>query len=148
MLGRDPRHFGQQRQGLDLAGAAVHQRDPLGDVLGIVADPLDHAGDLERGDGLAKVACHRRAKRDQLDRALLGLDLERVELRVVLDDSRAPSKSRWIRQRMASPDRMFGESAHLADQRAKPIDVLVERLDRMPAGLLLHIVAPISRSGQ
>ena len=36
-------------------------------------------------------------------------------------------------------DRMFGEAAHLADERAKPFDVLVERLDRMSAGLLLHL---------
>ena len=33
-------------------------------------------------------------------------------------------------------DRMLGEPAHLADERAQPVDVLVERLERMSAGLL------------
>ena len=78
-LGRDARHLGQQRQRLDLA-RPVDLGHPLGDVLGIIADALDHARDLERGDDVAKVGRHRRAKRDQLDRAALGLDLERIEL--------------------------------------------------------------------
>ena len=38
-------------------------------------------------------------------------------------------------------DRMFGKAAHLADERAKPFDILVERLDRMSAGLLYHVVS-------
>jgi hypothetical protein len=39
----------------------------LGDVLGIVADALDHADDLQRRDHLAQVVRHRRAQRDDLD---------------------------------------------------------------------------------
>jgi len=34
---------------------------------------------------------------------------------------------------------MLGEAAHLADQRAEPLDVLVERLEGMAARLLLHV---------
>ena len=48
---------------------------------------------------------------------------------------------------MASLDRMFGQAAHLADERAQPFDILVERFQRMSAGLL-HSPAPISRSGR
>ncbi len=33
---------------------------------------------------------------------------------------------------------VFGEPAHLADERAQALDVLVERLERVTAGLLLH----------
>ena len=33
-------------------------------------------------------------------------------------------------------DGMFGKPAHLADERAQPVDILVERLERMSAGLL------------
>ena len=135
-LGRDPRHFRKQGHRLDLA-RAVEQRDPLGDVLGIIADTLDHARDLERRDDVAQVAGHRRAKRDQLHGAPLGFDLERVELLVVLDDACAPSVSRWIEAAHGFADRMLREPAHLADQRAQPLDVLVERLERM-SGLLLH----------
>ena len=137
MLGRDPRHFRKQRQRLDLAGV-LEQRDALGDVLGIVADALDHARNLERRDDVAKVARHRRAKRDQLDRAALGLDLERVELLVVLDDLRGALEVALDEAAHRFADRMFGKAAHLADERAQAIDVFVERLERMSAGLLLH----------
>ncbi len=44
-----------------LAGA-LELRDALGDVLGIVADALDHARNLERGDDFAQVVGHRRAQ--------------------------------------------------------------------------------------
>ena len=122
--------------------------DALGDVLGIVADALDHAGDLERGDDVAKVAGHRRAKRDQLDRPALGLDLERVELVVVLRRLRAaPSTSRCDQAAHRFADRMLGKAAHLADERAQPVEILVERLERMSAALL-HRSAPISRIGR
>ena len=47
-LGGDPRHFRQQRDRPD--PAVLDARHPLGDILGIVADPLDHAGDLQRRD--------------------------------------------------------------------------------------------------
>jgi hypothetical protein len=35
---------------------------------------------------------------------------------------------------------MFGKAAHLADQRAKAVEILIESLERMFAGLL-HIVS-------
>jgi hypothetical protein len=86
-------------------------RHPLGDVLRIIADPLDHAGDLERGDDVAQVVGHRRAK------AMSWTPAAR---------SRSPARRASCRARRrlralvaltsaASPrDRMFGETAHLA----------------------------------
>ena len=44
-------------------------------------------------------------------------------------------------------DRVLGKAAHLADERAQPLQVLVEGFQRMFAGLLHH-EAPISRSGR
>ena len=112
---------------------SLEQRHALGDILGIVADPLDHAGDLQRGDDVAQVAGHRRAQRDQLDGAPLGLDLERVELLVVLDDLGGAVEVALHQAAHRLADRMFGQAAHLADERAQPVEVLVERLDRMSA---------------
>ena len=117
----------------------LEQRDPLGDILGIVADPLDDAGDLERRDSVTKVARHRRAKRDQLHRALLGLDLE-------------PSISCRARRRVARlrcPARSGSASPRGWRVRASPpISLMSPRsrsisssnaLMRM-AGLLLHVL--------
>ena len=70
----------------------------------------------------------------QLDRAALGLDLERVELLVVLDDLLRAFEVALDEAAHRFADGMLGEPAHLADERAQPVEILVERLDRMSAG--------------
>ena len=60
------------RVGADLAAR-------LGDVLGIVADPLDDARDLECGDDLAQIVGHRCAQRDDVDHCALDFCLEFVD---------------------------------------------------------------------
>ena len=57
----------------------------LRDVHRVIADALEIVRDLDRADDEAKVARHRLLQREQRDRALLDLDLERVELRVAGD---------------------------------------------------------------
>ena len=47
-------HCRQQCQRFE-PGAAIDHSDPLGDILGIVADPFDYACNLERGDDFAQV---------------------------------------------------------------------------------------------
>ena len=145
-LGRDPRHFRHQRDRLNLADI-LEQGHALGDVLGIVPDALDHARDLERGDDVAKVAGHRCAQRDQLHRAAFGLDLKRVELLVVLDDPLGAFEVAVDQAAHRFADRMLGQPAHLADERAQPIEILVEYFERMSAGGC-HCLAPISRNGR
>jgi hypothetical protein len=115
-LGRDPRHFGEQRQGPDLA--VLDARHALGDVLGIVADPLDHAGDLERGDDLAQIVGHRRAQGDDLHRLALDLGLERVDPGVALDDRGGGLRIAADERLHGVADRRLGEAAHLAWCRA------------------------------
>jgi hypothetical protein len=51
----------------------------LRDVLGIVADALDHADDLQCRDHLAQVVRQRRAQRDDLDHQAFHLGLQRVD---------------------------------------------------------------------
>jgi len=126
-LGGDARHFGHQRHRLDVADI-LQQRDALGDVFGVIANALDHARNLERGDDIAQVAGHRRAQRDQLDRAALGLDLERVELLVVLDDPLGAFQVAIDEAAHRFADGVLGQPAHLADERAQPIEILVEGL--------------------
>jgi len=58
-LRRDPRHLGEQRERAD--PALLDAGDALGDILGIIADPLDHARDLERGDDIAQIGLGGRA---------------------------------------------------------------------------------------
>src|SRR5206468_2464633 len=81
-----------------------------------------------------KVTCHRRAQCDQLDGAALGLDLERIELLVFLDD---PGRAFEVALNEAAHrffDRMLGKSAHLTDERTQTFNVLIKRLERMSAG--------------
>ena len=97
---------------------------------------------------VAQVAGHRRAKRDQLDRAPFGFDLERVDFLSLLDDpQRALDVA--LRPGSASTSRMACSARPPISlmSAAQPVEVLVERLERM-AGLLLHDPAPISRSGR
>ena len=60
-----------------LAMSLVEQRYALGDILGIVADPLDHAGDLQRRDHLAQFVLRRRAGGDDLDDLVPDLGRDR-----------------------------------------------------------------------
>jgi hypothetical protein len=110
--------------------SVVDHRHALGDVLGIVADPLDHAGDLQRGDHFAQIVGHRRAQRDDPHRELLDLGLDRIDRLVVGDDLAAggvvaltsASIAASIACSAGRPSRRSGRAA---------ADILVERLDRM-----------------
>ena len=86
-------------------------------------------------------------KRNQLDRAALGLDFERIELLVVLDDLLRALGVALDEAAHRLIDRMLGQAAHLADEGTEPFDVFIEGLERMSAGLLHHW-APISRNGR
>ena len=90
---RDPRHRRDHRNRLDLL-LALDQRHALGDVLGIIADPLDHAGDLQRGDDIAQVAIDQLARGDDPDRQRLDLGLHRVDALVALADLRRERQCR------------------------------------------------------
>ena len=69
-------------------GGDLGQRDrALGDIGGVVADPFEIAGDLQRGDDLAQVARHRLAQRQQPDRQIVEIALELIDLVVALDDA-------------------------------------------------------------
>ncbi len=73
--------------------------------------------------------------------------VERIELLVIVDDLLRPFEVALHEAAQGFADGMFGQPAHLADERAQSVQVLVERLDRMSAGGR-HFVAPISRSGR
>ena len=133
--GRDARHFGKQRERFDLPDI-LEQRNALGDVLGIVADALDDARDLERCNDVAKVAGHRCAQGDELHGAPLRLDLEHVELLVLSDDALGALDVALGEAAHGFADRVLGKAAHLADERAQPVEILIECLERMFAALL------------
>ena len=101
----------------------------LGDVLRIVADPLDHAGDLQRCDDFAQIVGHRRAQGDDLDGQSVDLALERVELAVVRHDPLGQLFVAADKRVERAFQRGLGEPAHLGDEAAKPRDVLIEGFD-------------------
>ena len=105
--------------------------DPLGDVLGEVADALEVAGHADRADHGAQILRHRLALGDQRDRAVVELALARVHDGVVRDDA--------LRQRIVGDqqradcraDHRAGKIAHVADQLLDVIEIFVERGDGM-----------------
>ena len=118
-----------------------------GTRLRIIADALDDTRDLQSRDRIAKVTGHGRPQCNQLNDPLFGLDLQRIDLLVALDDAKRAFGVAFDEAAHRLSDRLMSELAHFSDETAKPLDVLVEGLDRM-AGLLLHGSAPISRSGR
>src|SRR3546814_14809241 len=68
-------------------GRVLDDMDALGDILGVIADPFDNAGYLQRCDHLAKVVGHGRAKGDELYGVAFDLGFERIDLLVALDDA-------------------------------------------------------------
>jgi hypothetical protein len=107
--------------------------DALGDVLGIVADPLDHARNLERGDHFAQVVGHRRAQRDDPHGQPVDLGFQRVDPRSSLATTRASfARHGWTKRVDRVADRHFGQPAHLArSARASWLISFVECLDGM-----------------
>ena len=61
---------------------AVERADPLGDVLGEVADALEVVGDAQGADHFAQIDRHRLAARDGQDRLFLDFALQRVDGRI------------------------------------------------------------------
>ena len=63
----------------------MHQRD-LRDSFGVVTHALHVDDDVQRGDDRAKIGRHWLLGRDQLDRVLLDLEAEAIDLGVRFDD--------------------------------------------------------------
>ena len=117
---------------------AFDQRDALGDVLGIVTDPFDHRGDLERGDHLAKVIGHGRAQGNDADDQSLDLGLDVIDLLVVVADILGEIEVAALQRAHGVLDRFLCEATHLTDEATKPSDVLVKYLD----GMFRHVLSP------
>jgi hypothetical protein len=63
-----------------------NNRRPLGDILGVITDAFQYAGNLQRRHDLTQIIGQRGAQRDDADRQRLGLGFQRIEALVILDD--------------------------------------------------------------
>ncbi len=124
-LGDDPAHFGQERKRPQI-GTVLDRRDPFGDVLGIIADPLDHADDLQGGDDLAQIVRHRRPQGDDLHRQPLDLGLEGVDPLVLLDDKAGGLAVALDERAQRGRDRRLRQAAHFGDAGAESVEIVVE----------------------
>ena len=91
-------------------------------------------------------AGHRRPERDQLHGPPLGFHFERVQLLVILDDPRRAFEIPLLQAAHGFADGVLGQAAHFADQRAQPVEVVVECFERMSCCHELR--TPLSRSGR
>jgi DNA-binding transcriptional LysR family regulator len=86
-----------------------------------------------------------RGECDQLHRASFGFHFERIELLVILDDALGPFDISLDKAAHRLADAVLGQTTHLADQGAKPVEILVEGFECMSLGG--HDL-PFSRSGR
>ena len=122
------RHARQRVDRLDRR--RLRQRDrALGDIGGIVADPLEVAADLQRGDDLAQIARHRLAQRQQPDRQIVEIAFELVDLVVAFDHPRRELAVALRHGLDRGGELAFGQPAHLDDHLVEPAQLFVVALD-------------------
>jgi hypothetical protein len=131
-------------------GAIEHER-ALGDVGGVVADPLDRACDPQRRKDGAQIACHRLVQRQQAYRGLADVVLDRIDGGVVLHDAgggRAVARQRGGHCRIQLRE---GEGAHALDVGVEPrqfgIEAGVGVVMRRGGHAVSSALRGISRSG-
>ena len=133
-------HRRDQRQRLE-ALAVFDLVGALGDILGVVANPLDHPGDLQRRNHFAKIVGHRGPQRDDPDRQLVNLGLQRVDPLVAGDD-RPRHLGIAAHQRIHRfGQRQLGQPAHFGHQPAQAGDIVVKGLDGV---FVCHAAGPYS----
>ena len=110
---------------------AVERADPLGDVLGEVADALEVVGEAQRAHHLAQVDRHRLPARDGEDRLFLDLALQRVDLGVVGDNALGEREVALVERLERVDDEPLGQPAHLDHDPREILQVGVEGLHRM-----------------
>jgi len=71
---------------------------------------------------------------------LLDLGFERVDLLVALHDLRREVEVAHVERGHRLEQRLFGAAAHLADQPAQAVEILVEGLDGMIVDYCHHAV--------
>ena len=145
-LAGDLRHPRQVDVGLEL-GLLVEGQDPLGDVDGHVADPLEVAVDLDGRRDEAQIAGDGLTQGQKADALLLDLRVEPVDLGVSVDDR--PGQVRLAVQQGCQDvfDRMLREGPQveqvLLDALQLHLVVLARALD------FFHIpFVPLSRSSR
>lgn len=126
----DLRHGREDAQRFDI-GAMVENRDALGNVLGIVADPFEHGGDLDRRHGFAQIVGQRRTQGDQADCKPLNFRFEMVDPQILFEDAVGGLQIVPGQRVDCIADRRFGQAAHFRNERAQFADIVVECLDRM-----------------
>jgi len=124
----------------------LHQYDAaLGRVGGVVADPLQVAGDLQRGDDLAQVVGDRLAQGKQADDERLHSALQLVDLGVELDRARRHGGVVFHHCLGREPDLVLHGSAHLGEHGAKTRQFLVVAAHRVPPSARLESGRPPSQ---
>ena len=128
--------------------ALADGRDPLGDVLGEVADALEVGRHADRADHGAQVLRHRLALGDQRDGRLVQRTLARVHRLVVGDDALGERVVGADQRAGGGGHHRAGELAHLADQPVDMGEVLVEGTDGVLAVHWSCAPDALSRSGR
>ncbi len=98
----------------------------LGDVDGVVAHPLEIARDLHRHGDEAEVPRHGLLQREQVDRVVLDLHLERVDRIVVLDDLRGLRHVARQQRAHRLAHRVLRQSRHADERGLQAVQVILE----------------------
>ncbi len=107
----------------------VERDNALGDMLGVVADPLEVVADAHRADDLAQIDRHRLPPRNGQDRLFLDLMLHCVDGRIGGDHPLRHVHVAFHQRVDGVGDLPFRESAHLSDLAGDILQIAVEGLD-------------------
>ena len=113
---RDARHLrdvDEPRHGL-LRDVAPRR---FGDVDGQVADPFEVGVDLHGGDNRAQVRGHRLVQREQLEAAVVDLDVELIDRLIPREDAVHARGVALDERPHRRADAILGEAAHLEQPR-------------------------------
>ncbi len=99
------------------------------DVRGIIAYPLEVAGDLERGEDLAQVAGHRLTQRQETDGQRADLGFELVDAGVGFDDVGSELAVAFHHRLGRGGDLRFRQATHLGDRAGEALQFVVVAFD-------------------
>ena len=109
----------------------IKRNDPLGDMLGVIADPLEIVADAHGANDLAQIDRHRLPPRDREDRFFLDVMLHGVDRRIRGNHTFGEIGIAIGQGLEGIGNLPLGEPAHLGDFAGDLLQVGVERLGGM-----------------
>lgn len=124
------------------AAFAPQHTEALGDIGGVIADPLEGAGALISAVGVAEIAARRLAQRDNAKGDAANLLLEPIDLDIARDDAAREPRIVALEGIKGAAELGRRQIADLLNETIEPLKILVEGLDAMLNRYTCHSTDP------